>query len=172
MITPPLPVASTSRAAPDGAPVPELRTATAADRPAVERLLVASDLPTAGLVDLFAGHAGDFVVAEDPTAPGELAAVGGLEVCGDSALLRSVAVRPAWRRHGLGQALVRRLDRRGEERGVRALYLLTTTAEHYFSRLGFATVDRGGVPPAIAATLEFRTVCPASAVAMARPLGG
>jgi hypothetical protein len=31
------------------------------------------------------------------------------------------------------------------------------------------TVERGAVPPAIAETLEFRSACPASAVAMARP---
>ena len=155
---------------------PTLRAATPADLPAVERLLTASDLPAAGVTDLFATRADDFVVADDPDAPGELAAVAGLEVCCDgspqaSALLRSVAVRPDRRAHGLGQALVRRVVCRAEERGVRALYLLTMTAEHYFPRFGFAPVERGAVPPEIAATLEFRSACPAAAVAMAKPLG-
>ena len=149
---------------------PTLRAATAADLPAVERLLADAELPIAGVAALFASRADDFVVAEDPQAPGELAAVAGLEVCCDTALLRSVAVRPAWRRHGLGEALVRRVVCRAEERGVHALYLLTMTAEHYFPRFGFAVVERGAVPPEIAATLEFRSACPASAVAMARPL--
>lgn len=149
---------------------PTLRAATAADLPAVERLLAGTGLPTHGVAALFAARADDFVVADDPEAPGEVAAVAGLEVCGDDALLRSVAVRPAWRRHGLGEAVVRRLVCRAEERGLRALYLLTMTAEHYFPRFGFATVERGAVPAGIAATLEFRSACPASAVAMARPL--
>lgn len=161
---------STPSAADDGAAVPVLRAATTADLPAVERLLAAADLPTAGIAALFAHRADDFVVADDPHAPGELAAVAGLEVCCDTALLRSVAVRPDWRAHGLGHALVRRVVCRAEEQGLRALYLLTLTAEHYFLRFGFARVERGAVPAEIAATLEFRSACPASAVAMARPL--
>ena len=150
--------------------MPALRSAAPADLPAVERLLAATDLPAAGVADLFATRADDFVVADDPTAPGELAAVAGLEVCCETALLRSVAVRPAWRAQGLGEALVRRVVCRAEERGVRALYLLTMTAEHYFPRFGFGRVERGAVPAEIAATLEFRSACPASAVAMARDL--
>jgi len=138
---PPTPAASSAFSA---ATVPTLRAATAADLPAVERLLAATGLPAA--------------------------AVAGLEVCCDNALLRSVAVQPAWRRHGLGQALVRRVVCGAEERGLRALYLLTMTAEHYFPRLGFAPVARDAVPAEIAATLEFRSACPAAAVAMARPL--
>jgi amino-acid N-acetyltransferase len=157
-------------AAGDTPAMPPLRAATAADLPAVERLLVAADLPTAGVADLFAERTDDFVVADDPTAPGELAAVAGLEVCCDNALLRSVAVRPDWRAHGLGHALVKRVVCRAEERGLRALYLLTMTAEHYFPRFGFERVERGAVPPEIAATLEFKSACPASAVAMAKAI--
>jgi amino-acid N-acetyltransferase len=96
--------------------------------------------------------------------------VAGLEVCCDDALLRSVAVHPEWRAHGVGRELVRRLVCAAEARGVRALYLLTMTAEHYFPRFGFSVVDRQSVPPAVADTLEFRSACPASAVAMARPV--
>lgn len=151
-------------------PAPTLRSALPTDLAAVERLLADADLPTAGVADLFATRADDFVVADDPTRPGELAAVAGLEVCCDNALLRSVAVRPEWRAHGLGQALVKRVVCRAEERGLRALYLLTMTAEHYFPRFGFERVERGTVPAEIAATLEFRSACPASAVAMAKPL--
>lgn len=156
-----------------GAPVttlPSLRPAAPTDRAAVERLLAGADLPTAGVDELLAKHPADFIVADDPARPGELAAVAGLEVRGDTALLRSVAVRPDWRAHGLGQALVRRVVCRAEERGLRALYLLTMTAEHYFPRFGFERVERGAVPAEIAATLEFRSACPASATAMAKPL--
>lgn len=156
--------------APSSAQTPVLRAATAADLPAVERLLAAAGLPAAGVGAVFAAAPVDFVVADDPHASGELAAVAGLEVCGDHALLRSVAVQPAWREHGLGQALVRRVVCEAEARGLRALYLLTTTAEHYFPRFGFAAVARDPVPQEIAATLEFTSACPASAVAMAKRL--
>ena len=64
-----------------------------------------------------------------------------------------------------------RLVADAERRGLDALYLLTTTAEHYFPRFGFARVERGAVPSETGATVEFRSACPASAVAMARPLG-
>jgi amino-acid N-acetyltransferase len=58
----------------------------------------------------------------------------------------------------------------GEERGMNALYLLTQTAEHYFPRFGFERVARESVPAEIAETLEFKSACPASAVAMAKAL--
>ena len=142
-----------------------LRAATAADLPAVRTLLAESDLPDAGLDAIFADHAGDFVLAE---AGGALVGVAGLEVRGDDALLRSVAVHPEWRAHGVGRDLVKRLVCMAEARGLRALYLLTMTAEHYFPRFGFEVIARGAVPAAIADTLEFRSACPASAVAMTR----
>ncbi len=154
-----------------------LRTATPADLPAVEGLLTAAGLPTADLAALFAAHADDFLVADDPEQSGALLGVAGLEVCcGTSphptALLRSVAVRDDWRAHGIGRELVRRIVCVAEARGLRALYLLTMTAEHYFPQFGFRPVGRDTVPPDIAATLEFRSACPASATAMAKRLAG
>lgn len=146
--------------------LPSLRAARPDDLDAVERLLTASALPTAGVAALLAEHARDVIVADDPRRSGELAAVAGLEVLGETALLRSVAVQSTWRAHGLGRALVEDVICLGETRGLTALYLLTTTAEHYFPKFGFERVDRGMVPPEIAATLEFRSACPASAVAM------
>ena len=154
-----------------------IRPASPADLEAVEELLTTAGLPTADVAALFAAHADDFLVADDPEQPGAIVGVAGLEVCcGDSAqptaLLRSVAVRDDWRAHGVGRELVRRLVCVAEARGLRALYLLTMTAEHYFPQFGFRPVERDTVPPEIAATLEFRSACPASAVAMAKPLVG
>ena len=143
-----------------------MRVAAPADLPAVRALLAESGLPDAGLDAIFADHAGDFVLAE---ADDTLVGVAGLEVRGEDALLRSVAVHPQWRAHGVGRDLVKRLVCMAETRGLRALYLLTMTAEHYFPRFGFEVVARGAVPAAIADTLEFRSACPASAVAMTRP---
>ena len=150
---------------------PTLRAATRDDLPAVQRLLAEAGLPTDDVADLFAEHASDFVVAEHPAAPGELVAVAGIEVCCDDALLRSVAVHPEWRRHGVGQEIVRHLVHAAEARGFRAMYLLTMTAEHYFPRFGFERVAREAVPAAVAATPQFHTLCPCTAVAMVRPLG-
>ena len=150
----------------DAHPTPALRPATQADGPEIDRLLTDAGLPTAGVAEILTTRPDDFVVADDPR--GGLAAVAGLEVRGDDALLRSVAVRPEWRDRGLGRELVRRLVCIAEARGLRALYLLTMTAEHYFPRFGFEVADRQAIPAAIRDTLEFRSACPASAIAMVR----
>ncbi|HYW50154.1 MAG TPA: arsenic resistance N-acetyltransferase ArsN2 [Gemmatimonadaceae bacterium] len=148
--------------------LPPLRAARPDDLDAVVRLLNDAALPTAGVVELLAAHARDVLVADDPRRSGEVAAVAGLEVRGETALLRSVAVHASWRAHGLGRVVVERVIQLSETRGLEALYLLTTTAEDYFPRFGFTRVERAAVPPGIAATVEFRSACPASAVAMRR----
>ena len=140
-----------------------IRAASPSDLPSVERLLKASDLPLDGVRDAF----NDFVVAE---SNGVIVGVAGLEVCCDDALLRSVAVHADWRSKGVGRALVTRAIADAEARGIHALYLLTTTAEHYFPTLGFSKVDRHSVPADVRATKEFTDACPASAVAMKRAI--
>ena len=142
-----------------------LRPASSKDLPRVERLLTESQLPLDGVKESL----NDFVVAE---AGGDIVGVAGLEICCDDALLRSVAVRPEWRSKGVGRALVNRAIAEAEARGIRALYLLTSTAEHYFPSFGFAKVDRATIPAPVRATREFTSACPASAVAMSRPLVG
>jgi amino-acid N-acetyltransferase len=140
-----------------------VRPARPDDLPRVERLLAEAALPLDGVAEALPG----FVVAEHD---GDLVGVAGLEVCCDNALLRSVAVAPAWRSRGLGRQLVTRAISEAEARGIRALYLLTMTAEHYFPSFGFRTVARDDVPADVRATGEFRDACPASATVMARPL--
>ena len=56
-----------------------------------------------------------------------------------------------------------------EARQLCAVYLLTTTAARYFPRFGFVETGRDAVPADVAATDEFRSACPASALAMVRP---
>lgn len=140
-----------------------LRPANTKDLPRVEKLLTDSKLPLDGVKESLK----DFVVAE---AGGDIVGVAGLEVCCDDALLRSVAVHPEWRSKGVGRALVHRTIAEAESRGIRALYLLTTTAEHYFPSFGFAKVDRAAIPEPVRATKEFTSACPSSATAMALPL--
>lgn len=139
-----------------------VRPARAEDLSAVERLLTASSLPLDGVAEALP----TFVVAE---SDGALVGVAGLEVCCDNALLRSVAVDPSWRSRGVGRALVTRVISDAEARGVRGLYLLTTTAEHYFPSFGFRKISRDEVPDDIRTTAEFTSACPASAIVMCRP---
>jgi amino-acid N-acetyltransferase len=140
---------------------PHIRPAEPSDLAAIQRLLTVSGLPLDGVRDALDG----FVVAQSNDG---LVGVAGLEVCCDNALLRSVAVLPDWRSHGLGRALVTRVISDAEARGIRALYLLTTTAEHYFPTFGFERIARSEVPADIQETAEFQTACPASATVMCR----
>jgi amino-acid N-acetyltransferase len=102
---------------------------------------------------------------------GQVVAVAGLELYGASALLRSVAVDPEWRGSGLARELIDRLLSEAKEEDINDIYLLTTTAENYFPRLGFRCICRGDVPPQVQASVEFRDACPASAVVMRKALG-
>jgi amino-acid N-acetyltransferase len=138
---------------------PDVRSATDADYPAVIALLEAAGLPTAGVPRTLV----DFLVAD--TADGLAGAVG-LERYGSDALLRSAVVRPGHQGRGVGVALVQALLDRARDGGLREMYLLTTTAERWFPRFGFAPVERAQVPDAVRGSVEFREACPASAAVM------
>lgn len=151
---------------PHDAPVPgaTLRAARRDDLPAIEHLLTEAGLPMDGV----AGAIETFIVAE---ADGALVGVGGLELCSENALQRSVAVEPAWRARAIGRALVTRLIAEAEARGVHGLYLLTKTAERYFPSFGFARTARHDVPDDVRRSAEFRQPCPTSATVMVRAPG-
>jgi len=140
-----------------------LRAATQRDLPAIEALLVSSGLPTAGVAEALRG----FVVAESEDDK-RIVGVVGLEDCGQEyALLRSAAVDPEWRGTGLGRRLVTHVIADAESRGLKALYLLTTTAERYFPSFGFERTHRDVVPDEVKQSVEFREACPSSATVMA-----
>ena len=127
---------------------------------AAKALLAAEGLPTA---DLAAEHFEHFIACGPEDSPD---AVVGLELYGDVALLRSLVVSPAARGKGYGGALVAEIEAYAQQLGVRELYLLTNSAETFFSRHGYSRLDRTGVPEAIRQTAEFSSLCPASAVCM------
>ena len=116
--------------------------------PAIRRLLAANGLPDADVAE----HLPHFLVArQGETLVGTVA----IEPLGDSALLRSLAVVPELRGQGLARQLYERIVARARELGVRRLYLLTTSADDYFLRLGFWPVERDAVPPAVRGTRQF-----------------
>ena len=141
----------------------ELRTARATDLPDVLSLLQNAELPVAGVADTF--H--DFFVAE---REGRLIGAVGLEVYGASALLRSVVVEDDWRGSGVGHSLIDLALGEAKARGIDDVFLLTTTAEHYFPRFGFACISRDAVAGEVRASQEFQGACPASAVVMRKKL--
>jgi len=138
-----------------------LRPATDADGAYVEELLADNGLPTAdvpGALDSL------YLIAVD----GRRVGVAGLERHGDLALLRSVAVEASERGNGYGARACEALLDRAADAGVSTVYLLTTTADGFFARLGFERVDRAAVPDPIRATREFSELCPSTAVVMRR----
>jgi N-acetylglutamate synthase-like GNAT family acetyltransferase len=93
---------------------------------------------------------------------------GGLEPHGEHALLRSVVVNPVLRGIGAGTAMVEALAQTARTMGIARLWLLTTSAEAFFARLGFDPADRDSAPAAIRASEEFAWHCPETAVCMTR----
>ena len=140
----------------------KVRTVTSDDLATIRRLLREAELPTDGLEEQFgAGYA----VAMDE---GAVIGAAGVERYGRFGLLRSVVVAPQARSRGAAELLVRdRLAWAGTE-GLEAVYLLTTTAERYFTRLGFENVERDALPVEIRDSREFASLCPSTAVAMRR----
>jgi amino-acid N-acetyltransferase len=126
-------------------------------------LLRKADLPSAGVAERLS----DFFVAEQD---GSLIGVAGLEIYRSSALLRSVVVEDEWRGSGVGGRLIDLALEKARARGLEDVFLLTTTAEYYFPRFGFACVNRDAVSVEVQASVEFQGACPASAVVMRRSL--
>ena len=129
----------------------------------VEALLTACGLPRDGATAAFASG----VVARDGAVIVGAAAV---ERYGAAGLLRSVAVDPGHRGTGVGRALVAAAEVLARDDGVRDLFLLTETASGWFPRLGYATVPRDEAAAAVGASVEFRTACGVTAVAMRKAL--
>lgn len=139
----------------------EFRSWTPGDVPAVRALLASASLP----VDDVSADRQELVLAHDGAT---LVGCVGLEAYGDAALLRSFAVVPDRRGRGLGAALLERILARALLRGVKTAYVLTTTAERYCLAHGFERIGRAEVPAPIAATAQFRTLCPATAACFRR----
>ena len=142
----------------------ELRPARPAEFDAIVGLLSATDLP---VDDLNVTMLDAFVVA---TEGEDCVGVVGLEIHESNALLRSLAVAPRHRSRGLGSRLVDAIETDAPARGVTAVYLLTTTATTFFERAGYTAHDRAAVPPSIAATTEFSSLCPDTADCLWRDL--
>jgi amino-acid N-acetyltransferase len=134
------------------------------DESAVKKLLSESDLPVADIVGQHLQHF--FGCGSDLKLEGLV----GLELYGEVALLRSLAVASSRRSAGLGSRLVAHAERHAQDQGVKSLYLLTTTAEAFFQRRGYARIPRENAPAAIKDTKEFAGICPVSSAFMVKKL--
>ena len=130
---------------------------------AVAGLLADADLPALDEGAL----ADDFRVVRNESV---LLGAIGVERYGAHGLLRSLVVAPSARGQRLGEKLVAAIEQHAGAARLHELILLTTTAETFFARLGYARFARDAMPVPVRASAEFSTLCPASAVCMRKPL--
>ncbi len=145
----------------DGAPLVTVRPLAEAE--AARNALAAAGLPVDGIEG---AHVALFEAIDSTRAR---VGFGALEGKGPDLLLRSIVIVPERRGQGLGAPLVHALERAAARRGAERLHLLTDTAP-FFETAGFGRADRMSAPQSIAATAEFSTLCPASAVYLTRPV--
>lgn len=140
-----------------------IQHAEPSDLPAVRRLLETHHLPLDGVDE----HVETMVVARRGR---EVVGAAAVELYEDGALLRSVVVSPAVQGQGLGHRLSEAALSLARDRGTRTAFLLTTTAEQFFPKLGFERIAREDVPASVQTSIEFRAACPASAAVMRKQL--
>ena len=131
------------------------------DYDSIVDLLRTTDLPPNGIEP----HLENFLVIRQPNevaGPEFLIGSVGLEIYGESALLRSLAVHPDFQGTGLGTRLVNSIIELAKEKGITRLFLLTDTAEKYFVKKGFVVVTRDRVPEDMKQSIEFTTICTSS----------
>ena len=126
-------------------------------------LLEACDLPREGLVN----HLSTTLVARKGR---EIVGCAAIELYQEHALLRSVAVKSAFRKQGIALGLTRAAFGLAKEHQVKSLYLLTETARAFFSKQGFIQVLRSNVPETVKRSVEFTTLCPDTCTVMMKTL--
>jgi amino-acid N-acetyltransferase len=136
-----------------------IEPATSRDLPHVRTLLERHRLPLDGVDDL----APTMMVARDDA---RVVGVAALELYADGALLRSIAVDSSAQGQGVGQRLTGAALGMAHQHGAPAVFLLTMTAERFFTKFGFERISRPDVPASVRTSVEFRSACPASAVVM------
>jgi amino-acid N-acetyltransferase len=98
-----------------------------------------------------------------------VAGVVGLDRHEDVAPLRSLVVADGHVRQGLGRKLVAAAEEQAKKLELRAIYLLTTSAQAYFDVIGFRSVSREGAPPEIRQCSQFSALYPSTSVLMVKP---
>ncbi len=140
--------------------------ASRADEPWIRQLLKACGLPQD---DLSSEHFQHFLVYKEK---GLIMGVVGLEIFGEVALLRSLAVDKGHRHRGIGSQMLGQIEKYAQAKQISKLYLLTTSAAEFFIKRGYQKMDRELAPAKIKGTGECRDLCPDSAVCLMKDLGG
>ena len=148
-----------------------MRTITRAvstDWDEIQTLLQAAQLP---LEDLGPEKLQDFLVAREQRTNGDkIVGLIGIQLFGQTGMLRSLVVAESTRGSGLGKMLVDELESSAIEARIRELWLLTNDADGYFVRHGYEVRIRDDAPSTIRQTEEFSTLCPDTAFLLSKQL--
>jgi N-acetylglutamate synthase-like GNAT family acetyltransferase len=131
-----------------------IRQATVKDYPDLAHILSDAGLPTAGVE----ANLDYFLVAENAQDK-EIIAVIGMERSEQYGLLRSLAVRPKWKKQGIAKELVKQAINKAKSNGISELYLLTETAGNYLSRFGFIEIFRTNIPEKLLDKSALNNAC-------------
>jgi len=148
----------------DGAPFLRDKTIAASDL-GLKAALTTENLPTSDLKE----PGRTFYAYSNLTD--EVVGFGGYELYGTDVLLRSVVVPEAQRSQRIGRNLVPLLLYRAFQAGGRKAWVLTTTAEPFFSKLGFKVSERSAAPQSILDTRQAKELCSTSAILLTRSIG-
>lgn len=116
------------------------RRARPDDMPRMAALIASANLPPLFLEEFLGG----FVAAD---CRGEIAGVGGLEIYGETGVIRSVVVDERARDWGLGRAMSELLIADARSAGAAMLYLFTAEALAFWQHLGFEEIALDDWPP-------------------------
>lgn len=129
----------------------------------IEKFLKEAELP---VNDIYSSPVNFFGIKESQ----KMVAVGALEIYHPYAIVRSVAVSPKLQKNGVGSKMVDFLEEKAKELKIAELFLLTTTAEEFFSKKGYANKLRSSCPEKILNSEEYRNLCPDSAISLSKKL--
>ncbi|ULQ51814.1 arsenic resistance N-acetyltransferase ArsN2 [Flavihumibacter fluvii] len=94
----------------------------------------------------------------------------GLDPYGSAGLLRSMIVLPGYRHMGIAAYLVETLETHAKQQAIKELFLITNTAEGFFTKMGFNKISKDQLPVTVASSAEFNGLCPASSSIMKKAM--
>jgi len=140
------------------------RLASKDDLDQVKSLLRSFNLPTEHIEDQFSNF---FLIFDSCN---QLVGCAGLEEYGSFGLLRSVAISKRLQNKQLGSKLVLRMEQLATDLHLSDLYLLTETAEKFFTKHNYSIVPREKVPLEIQNSFEYAVSCKESGIVMKKSL--
>lgn len=141
----------------------DINQANSKNREAIVSLLQSASLPVEDLPQELQHF---FIATDNRYVIGAI----GLETYERNGLLRSLVVKPEYRKMKIAAGLINELEKLARTLGLQNIYLLTETAQNYFSMKGYETIGRDDAPESLKQSTEFSHVCPSSAILMKKML--